>query len=156
MIDPHGEYSAAFKSTGEIFDVGNLAMPYWLMNFEEHCEVFVTGTIRNPSSIATSSPNACWLRAPRAASPKGITKLTVDSPVPYLLSELLNIIQLEMGKMDKSGTSAPYMRLKTKIEELRADPRYSFMFSACWSATAWPRSRQDLPLAGWRQADLDR
>ncbi|RZM09978.1 MAG: DUF87 domain-containing protein, partial [Sphingomonas sp.] len=42
MVDPHGEYSAAFKGTGEIFDVGNLAMPYWLMNFEEHCEVFVT------------------------------------------------------------------------------------------------------------------
>ncbi|HEU4649844.1 MAG TPA: ATP-binding protein, partial [Croceibacterium sp.] len=42
MIDPHGEYSAAFKNTGTIFDVGNLQMPYWLMNFEEHCEVFLT------------------------------------------------------------------------------------------------------------------
>ena len=42
MIDPHGEYSAAFKSNGELFNVENLAMPYWLMNFEEHCEVFVT------------------------------------------------------------------------------------------------------------------
>src|SRR4029079_17507545 len=42
MIDPHGEYSAAFKTTGTIFDVGNLQMPYWLMNFEEHCEVFLT------------------------------------------------------------------------------------------------------------------
>ena len=42
MIDPHGEYSAAFKGHGELFNVDNLAMPYWLMNFEEHCEVFVT------------------------------------------------------------------------------------------------------------------
>src|SRR3990170_4435504 len=42
MIDPHGEYSAAFRTTGTIFDVGNLQMPYWLMNFEEHCEVFLT------------------------------------------------------------------------------------------------------------------
>jgi hypothetical protein len=39
MIDPHGEYSAAFKGYGELFNVDNLAMPYWLMNFEEHCEV---------------------------------------------------------------------------------------------------------------------
>ena len=36
MIDPHGEYAAAFRDTGAIFDVSNLQMPYWLMNFEEH------------------------------------------------------------------------------------------------------------------------
>src|SRR5439155_26424757 len=42
MVDPHGEYSAAFKGNGELFNVDNLAMPYWLMNFEEHCEVFIT------------------------------------------------------------------------------------------------------------------
>ena len=40
MIDPHGEYSAAFKNNGASVDVTNLHMPYWLMNFEEHCEVF--------------------------------------------------------------------------------------------------------------------
>ena len=42
MIDPHGEYSAAFKGCGELFNVDNLQLPYWLMNFEEHCEVFLT------------------------------------------------------------------------------------------------------------------
>ncbi|MFL6731929.1 MAG: ATP-binding protein, partial [Sphingomicrobium sp.] len=42
MIDPHGEYSAAFKGCGELFNVDNLQLPYWLMNFEEHCEVILT------------------------------------------------------------------------------------------------------------------
>ena len=42
MIDPHGEYSAAFKDCGELFNVDNLQLPYWLMNFEEHCEVLLT------------------------------------------------------------------------------------------------------------------
>src|SRR5690606_39217757 len=42
MIDPHGEYNAAFRNTGLVLDVTNLQMPYWLMNFEEHCEVFLT------------------------------------------------------------------------------------------------------------------
>ncbi|MBV8907743.1 MAG: ATP-binding protein, partial [Sphingomonas sp.] len=42
MIDPHGEYSAAFKGCGELFNVDNLQLPYWLMNFEEHCEVLLT------------------------------------------------------------------------------------------------------------------
>ena len=44
MIDPHGEYSAAFRNTGMIFDVSNLQMPYWLMNFEEHCEVLLSSS----------------------------------------------------------------------------------------------------------------
>jgi hypothetical protein len=30
-----------------------------------------------------------------------IGKLTVDAPIPYLLSDLTNIIQNEMGKLDK-------------------------------------------------------
>ena len=27
-----------------LLDVSNLNMPYWLMNFEEHCEVLLTST----------------------------------------------------------------------------------------------------------------
>src|SRR3546814_20876132 len=57
-----------------------------------------------------------------------MSKITVDSPSPYLLSDLLNILQNEMGKLDKATSSAPFMRIKGKIEEMRADPRYNFMF----------------------------
>jgi DNA helicase HerA-like ATPase len=56
-------------------------------------------------------------------------KITVDSPIPYLLSDLSNGIQNEMGRLDKASSSAPFMRLKTKIDEIKADPRYQFMFS---------------------------
>ncbi|MEN9926194.1 MAG: hypothetical protein RL268_2320, partial [Pseudomonadota bacterium] len=56
-------------------------------------------------------------------------KITVDSPIPYLLSDLTNLIQTEMGKLDKATSSAPYMRIKNKIDELKADPRFQFMFS---------------------------
>jgi uncharacterized protein len=129
MIDPHGEYSAAFKTNGALFDVSNLAMPYWLMNFEEHCEVFIT-TSGNDHQADADILAKCLLAARmknRAA--EGITKLTVDSPVPYLLSDLTAMIQAEMGKLDKAGENAPYMRLRTKIDEIKSDPRYSFMFS---------------------------
>jgi hypothetical protein len=129
MIDPHGEYSEAFKETGAIFHVGNLAMPYWLMNFQEHCEVFVTS--QGDDRQADCDILAKCLLAARGKNriAEGIGKLTVDSPIPYLLTDLSQIIQAEMGKLDKAGTSAPYMRLKTKIDEMRSDPRYTFMFS---------------------------
>ncbi|MCJ8158520.1 ATP-binding protein [Sphingomonas sp. LaA6.9] len=129
MIDPHGEYSAAFKTNGAIYDVNNLAMPYWLMNFEEHCEVFIT-TTGNDGQLDRDILAKCLLAArAKNRAAEGITKLTVDSPIPYLLSDLTGIIQNEMGKLDRAGESGPYMRLKTKIDEIKADPRYSFMFS---------------------------
>ena len=68
MVDPHGEYSAAFKGNGALFDVGNLNMPYWLMNFEEHCEVFLTTDGSERQIDSTSSPNACSPRAARGGS----------------------------------------------------------------------------------------
>ncbi|ARS27959.1 ATP-binding protein [Sphingomonas sp. KC8] len=139
MVDPHGEYSAAFKGTGEIFDVGNLAMPYWLMNFEEHAEVFVTST--GADRQMDSDILAKCLLAARAKNraAEGIAKLTVDSPIPYLLSDLANILQNEMGKMDKAGGTAPYLRLKSKIDEIKADPRYAFMFSGMLVADTMPQ-----------------
>ncbi|MDX3885656.1 DUF87 domain-containing protein [Sphingomonas fennica] len=129
MIDPHGEYSAAFKGTGEIFDVDNLAMPYWLMNFEEHAEVFVTSTGAERQMDRDILAKCLLAARAKNRAAEGISKLTVDSPVPYLLSDLSNIIQTEMGRMDKAGGTAPYLRLKTKIDEIKADPRYAFMFS---------------------------
>ena len=129
MIDPHGEYAAAFKGNGQIMDVTNLQMPYWLMNFEEHCEVFLT-TSGSERQIDADILAKCLLMA-KAKSRLGqeIAKLTVDAPIPYLLSDLTNLIGLEMGKMDRAGDTAPYLRLRTKIDEIRADPRYGFMFS---------------------------
>ena len=129
MIDPHGEYAEAYKDSGAIFDVGNLAMPYWLMNFAEHCEVFVTAGGDQRQIDCDILAKCLYQARARNRAAEGIGKLTVDSPVPYLLTDLTTILSNEMGKLDKAGTSAPYMRLKTKIDEIRSDPRYSFMFS---------------------------
>jgi uncharacterized protein len=104
-------------------------MPYWLMNFEEHCEVFLT-TTGSERQVDADILAKCLLAA-RSKSRVGqeIPKLTVDAPVPYLLSDLTSLIALEMGKMDKASNTAPYLRLKSKIDEIKADPRFSFMFS---------------------------
>jgi hypothetical protein len=138
MIDPHGEYSAAFKGCGELFNVDNLQLPYWLMNFEEHCEVLLTtqGAERERDSDILAK---CLL----AARTKGkdlsqYGKVTVDSPIPYLLTDLNAIITNEMGKLDRAGDTLPYQRLKTKLDELKADPRYTFMFSGMLVSDSMP------------------
>ena len=138
MIDPHGEYSAAFKGCGELFNVDNLQLPYWLMNFEEHCEVLLTtqGAERQRDADILAK---CLL----AARTKGkdmstVGKVTVDSPIPYLLTDLNTIIVNEMGKLERAGDTLPFQRLKTKLDELRADPRYTFMFSGMLVSDSMP------------------
>ncbi|MDB5698688.1 MAG: hypothetical protein JWN69_1492, partial [Alphaproteobacteria bacterium] len=129
MIDPHGEYSAAFKSNGELFNVDNLAMPYWLMNFEEHCEVFITSTGAEKQQDKDILAKCLLMARAKNRAAEGLSKLTVDSPIPYLISDLMTAISNEMGLLNKATDTAPFMRLKTKIEELKSDPRYNFMFS---------------------------
>ncbi|MDB5686216.1 MAG: hypothetical protein JWR77_805, partial [Rhizorhabdus sp.] len=129
MIDPHGEYGAAFGKSGAVFDVSNLAMPYWLMNFEEHCEVLLTTSGADRQMDADILAKCLLAARQRNRAAEGMARMTVDSPIPYVLSDLTTILQTEMGKLDKASNSAPYMRLKGKIDEIRADPRYAFMFS---------------------------
>lgn len=129
MIDPHGEYSAAFKGCGELFNVDNLQLPYWLLNFEEHCEVILTtdGAERQrDADILAKCLLAARMKGKQAET---LGKVTVDSPIPYLLSDLNAILVNEMGKLDRAGDTLPFQRLKTKLDELKADPRYAFMFS---------------------------
>lgn len=128
LVDPHGEYAPAFRSRGMIFNVDNLELPYWLMNFEEHCEVFVTSD--GAERELDRSILAKCLAAARAKShlAKTYTDLTVDAPIPYLLPDLIAALDAEMGKLEKSNDIGRYLRLRVRIEEMLRDTRYSFMF----------------------------
>jgi DNA helicase HerA-like ATPase len=130
MIDPHGEYGSSFKDKAAVFDVTNLAIPYWLMNLDEHAEILLnsSGAERQIDRDALAK---CLLAArAKNRGADGAARLTVDSPIPYLLSDLGTILTAEMGKLDKGGIgAAPYMRIKARLDEIKADPRYAFMFS---------------------------
>jgi len=130
MIDPHGEYAASFGDKAASLNVGNLALPYWLMNLEEHAEILLTSS-GGERQLDRDVLAKCLLAArAKNRAAEGLTRLTVDSPIPYLLSDLNAILGAEMGKLDKGGIgAAPYMRIKARMDEIKADPRYGFMFS---------------------------
>lgn len=129
MVDPHGEYSRAFTENGALFDVSNLAMPYWLMNFQEHCEVFLTSSGAERQTDAEILAKCLLAARAKNKTAQGTSRVTVDTPIPYMLSDLIANIQNEMGRLDKATSTAPFLRIKGKIEEIKSDPRYSFMFS---------------------------
>src|SRR4051794_22008831 len=138
MIDPHGEYSAAFKGCGELFNVDNLQLPYWLMNFEEHCEVLLTTQDADRQRDADILAKCLLAARTKGKNLEQLGKVTVDSPIPYLLTDLNTILVNEMGKLDRAGDTLPFQRLKTKLDELRADPRYAFMFSGMLVSDSMP------------------
>jgi hypothetical protein len=138
MIDPHGEYSAAFKGCGELFNVDNLQLPYWLMNFEEHCEVLLTTQDAERQRDADILAKCLLAARTKGKDLSQLGKVTVDSPIPYLLTDLNTIIVNEMGKLERAGDTLPFQRLKTKLDELRVDPRYTFMFSGMLVSDSMP------------------
>jgi hypothetical protein len=138
MIDPHGEYSAAFKGCGELFNVDNLQLPYWLMNFEEHCEVLLTTHDAERQRDADILAKCLLAARTKGKDMSQFGKVTVDSPIPYLLADLNGILVNEMGKLERAGDTLPYQRLKNKLDELRADPRYTFMFSGMLVSDTMP------------------
>jgi uncharacterized protein len=131
MLDPHNEYRCGFAERAELLDPNNLKLPYWLLNFEEVAAILV-----NQDSPAQAYAEGAILRnailqARRAyIGPHQETDyITVDTPVPYRLSDLVRIINEAMGAFNKPESSAPYQHLINRIEGVSNDKRYEFMFS---------------------------
>ena len=53
---------------------------------------------------------------------------TVDTPVPYRLVDLIALIDERMGKLENRSSRIIYHKLISRIETVRNDPRYAFMF----------------------------
>ena len=63
----------------------------------------------------------------RRNDPKS-TGYTIDTPVPYRLTDLVALIDERMGKLENRSMVTKYHRLIARIETVRNDPRYAFMF----------------------------
>ena len=131
VLDPHNEYAAAFGDRAEAINIDNLQLPFWLLDHEEAVEALVRGgTPEEQQSQATILKEAVTLARRKYAGDTSTNSwITVDTPVPFRVGDLLQILDEAMGRLDKADSSAPYLRLKTRIESLSNDRRFAFMFS---------------------------
>jgi hypothetical protein len=131
LLDPHNEYQRAFTGLAEVVTPENLQLPYWLLNFEEMVEVLCSR-----DDISRSSESFILRDAIHNAKRSTVENdderrhISVDTPVPYPLSALLHNIEAAMGQLQKAEQAKPYLRLRARIETLRVDRRYAFMFSS--------------------------
>jgi len=56
--------------------------------------------------------------------------ITVDTPVPYRISEVLGLIDRALGGLDQSRAIAPFKRLRSRLYTISQDARYAFMFGS--------------------------
>jgi uncharacterized protein len=130
LLDPHNEYSHAFGDTAETLNTDNLQLPYWILNFEE-----IRGVLIDENQIDAEVQAEILGRAIVSAKLKFAggdpdnTHITVDTPVPYNLNEIVRFMDASRGQLDKPEGSLPYLKLKSRIEALKADRRYGFMFA---------------------------
>lgn len=128
ILDPHGEYSKAFSHFGETFTTENIRLPYWLMNFEEHCDVFIHAEGAEREINRDVLGKCLMIARSKSNLALSLGAITVDSPLHYQLGDLLDALNQEMGKLEKSSLVPHYNRLRIAIEETLRDSRFSFMF----------------------------
>jgi len=118
ILDPHNEYERAFASNGSHVSAESLVLPYWLMNFEEHVELLI-GRNTEGREAEVDILKRCLFEARKKSGPTySLGRLTVDTPIPYKLTDLLYAIETELGRLNKAEATRPFLKLKNKIEEL--------------------------------------
>jgi uncharacterized protein len=141
LLDGHNEYGRCFGDRAQVLNPRNLKLPFWLFNFEETVDVFFGGRPGVDEEIEILSEvipvakgNYTQYKGGSADrltlkknDPKS-TGYTVDTPVPYRLADLVALIDERMGKLENRSSRMKFNRLITRIETVRNDPRYAFMF----------------------------
>ncbi len=130
MLDPHNEYARAFAGHAEILGPDNLQLPYWLLNSEEIASVVLGRRPADDGAAVTAILNELipTAKAMLQRDRYGDLHITVDTPVPYRLTDIHQLLDEALGRLDKPDSLAPYRWLKSRLEVLTADSRFAFMF----------------------------
>jgi uncharacterized protein len=139
LLDVHNEYGRCFGDRALVLNPRNLKLPFWLFNFEEIVDVLFAGrpgvpeeldilaeVIPMAKGIYTQYQNSDRLGLKRTDPRAG--GYTVDTPVPFRLVDLISLIDERMGKLENRSSRIIYHKLISRIETVRNDPRYAFMF----------------------------
>jgi len=141
LLDPHNEYATAFSEWAEVISPRNMQLPFWLLNFEEIVEVLISDPSRKAEieilqeliPIAKARYSIGRARdgqaVRRTVMPEQV-RFTVDTPVPYRISDLTGLIDERMGKLENKKDLSPYRQLKMRIDSISQDGRYAFMFGS--------------------------
>ncbi len=130
LLDPHNEYTKCFDGLSEVINVEAEHLPFWVLDREEAVRVMVRGgtEIEQEAQAVILSDAITAARRQHAGVDSRDTSVSVDTPVPFHVSDFRRFLTDGMGKVDRSDASGSYRRLLARLESLREDPRFTFMF----------------------------
>ncbi len=163
VFDMHGEYApladagqSGFATRIRIAGPGDLEnpgedvlfLPYWLLNRDEMLSMILDRSDQNAPNQAsrfTSHVRALKQKTLENEGKIDVAKtFTVDSPVPYPISELLSLLQTDnttkgMGKTGpvKGEWEDKLTRFISRLEAKLEDRRYGFMFAPPATANSY-------------------
>jgi DNA helicase HerA-like ATPase len=141
LVDPHNEYAPCFGDKAQVLNPRNLRLPFWLFNFEEVIDAFFGGRPGVDEEVEILSEviplaKAAYLQYRNNQNERSLTKkrdprdvgFSADTPVPYRIEDLLNLLDERMGKLENRSQRVTIHRLMSRIQTFRNHPRYAFMF----------------------------
>jgi len=139
LIDPHNEYTKCFGNMSEVISVNELQLPFWFLTFEEIVEVLVGDRRGKDKEIEILADLIPMAKARYANAKRGgrlgmrtsdNANFSVDAPLPYRISDIMDLLNEHMGRLEMKNYIGPYKALKARIEAVTSDVRYSFMFGS--------------------------
>ncbi len=141
LVDPHNEYGRCFGEKANVLNPRNLRLPFWLFNFEETVDAFFGGRPGIDEEVEILSEviplaKAAYLQYRNGADRNTLAKkrdprdagFTADTPVPYRIEDLINLLDDRMGKLENRSRATVFHKLIGRIQTFRNHPRYAFMF----------------------------
>lgn len=130
ILDPHNEYTTAFKGNCSSFstDNGSLKLPYWLLSLEELCDLLLGKAEFTATTQKNIVKKALLECRKKSAVIFGIdeNKITIDSPIPFKISEFKDLIDQDRIKLTDSKQDS-FKSLLNKLDSLNDDARYNFL-----------------------------
>lgn len=139
LLDPHNEFASAFPDHAVVVDSSNLNLPFWLFKLDEFAEVIFRGQkgldaehelLRDLIPLAKErykvEKDSGKVQLVKRTSDR--KTVSADTPVPYRVADLLEIIDERLGLLDGKAEKPVLKSLQTRIESISQDPRFRFMF----------------------------
>ena len=138
ILDPHNEFTNAFGNKAITITADELDLPFWVLNLEEFSEVIFRGRTAPAEEIDAlrefiPKAKVLFKQGNTNAVRKVITAgsgMTSDTPVPYRIADLIDLLEDEIGSLDGAARRGPLRTLKSRLEAVINDPRFGFLFAS--------------------------
>lgn len=157
VIDPHGEYGAAFEGISKVFRIGHndnpLELPYWALSFDELAWFLVDRRSSSESQLDANlrdrifemrKESAPHVKASKTTNALSVDQITVDSPIPFDIRQLW----YHFDRLERATYNEMARTTEALISEGDAQKLQIAKFKSAGAGSSPPFKAQPPPIMG--------